>query len=303
MKYDCTLRLSLRTIALCVLLAAAARGASAQSAEDRRNSSLVFKGTVVRTQATTINGLPASPNTAVVRVDKVEQTTGASNDYAGREITVYVKEPSSLKAGDEAVFFTQGWLLLEDGVAVRELGHAPPPPPGKLGLQPSVLLMSDKQAALLQTEEDSLLRERVAEAALVVEGRVVNSERVEVLAAEGRPRPAVLSEHAPVFKRAVVEVSSVLGGTDGSRPKTVTVIYLSGADEDDKDALSLKVGDSGLFVLSKAQVDPPLRFYLRDVDGRIEGLEKSYVMTGLTDFRPKGDAGRVKTLLKHSGSK
>src|ERR1043165_9939208 len=110
MKYDCTLRLSLRTIALCVLLAAAARGASAQSAEDRRNSSLVFKGTVVRTQATTINGLPASPNTAVVRVDKVEQTTGASNDYAGREITVYVKEPSSLKAGDEAVFFTQGWL-------------------------------------------------------------------------------------------------------------------------------------------------------------------------------------------------
>jgi len=71
----------------------------------------VFKGTVEKTGASTMPAVKANASTAVVHVDQVIDGPGAPPDLVGKQITVQLLDPRSVKAGTQAVFFTKGWLL------------------------------------------------------------------------------------------------------------------------------------------------------------------------------------------------
>ena len=87
-----------------------------------RQSTFIFVGTVEKLNATTMKSVKASEATAVVRLDKLIEAPGAPPDLAGKSITVQVRQPSSLRVGQQATFFTKGWLL-GNSMAVIEMGH------------------------------------------------------------------------------------------------------------------------------------------------------------------------------------
>ncbi|HSS21388.1 MAG TPA: hypothetical protein VLL54_15035 [Pyrinomonadaceae bacterium] len=271
---------------------------AAQSAEDVLLSSLVFRGTVTKVEASTLQLVPASPNTIVVKVDLVFRTTDVSSDYTNREVTVYVKDPSALKPGDKAVFFTQGWML-EDGVGLKEVSHAKVTATGALDTSLKKMI-----ASAIQQEDNKLFQERTANANLVVEGQVISTERVDILPAAGGeggiPLQMVFSEHNPLLKKAVIQVSKAYADTAGETPqlKTVTVIYASSQDLAWADAPKFEVGDKGLFVLKRAQSNLEIRDFLKNVNGRIDGLDRNYVGPNPLDFFPKSEIERIRPLIK-----
>src|SRR5262249_35248457 len=91
-------------------------------------ASFVFQGTVQQLNAATIPDVSDKSNTAIVRVDRTIQAPRALSHSDGQNITVHLAGPEGLKAGDQAVFFTNAWLFGNEGVAVRSMGHQPPAP-------------------------------------------------------------------------------------------------------------------------------------------------------------------------------
>src|SRR6266566_1941114 len=93
-------------IALAVLGSAAT--APAQSAREAlvRQSDIIFVGTVIRTGAVAAQDLPASPLTAVVRVDQVLEKPEAVGLVEGDSVTVQSVKQGSLKDGMRATFYT-----------------------------------------------------------------------------------------------------------------------------------------------------------------------------------------------------
>ena len=89
-------------------------------------ASFIFRGTVLRVNASTLREVSDTSNTAIVRVDQTVQAPKVLSHYTGQEITVYLPDLAEAKVGDQAVFFTNSWLFGNDGVAVRSLGHHPP---------------------------------------------------------------------------------------------------------------------------------------------------------------------------------
>src|SRR6266487_2935183 len=82
----------------------------------------VFKGTVQKLKASTMRDVPANNRTAVVRVDEVIQAPEALSHYAGQDLTVQLGGRKKLKKGQQAVFYTNGWLF-GDSVAVQSIDH------------------------------------------------------------------------------------------------------------------------------------------------------------------------------------
>ena len=90
-----------------------------------RQAQFIFTGTVSRLNAVTVAAFEPNPNTAVVRVDEVVQAPPALGDQTGKEITVWLKRPGTVVAGQQALFFTNGWLFGET-IAVQEVAHRKP---------------------------------------------------------------------------------------------------------------------------------------------------------------------------------
>ena len=88
-----------------------------------RQSTFIFVGTVQGLNATTMKSVKPSDATAVVRLDKLIEAPGAPPDLAGKSITVQLHQPGALRVGQQATFFTKGWLL-GNSMAVIELGHS-----------------------------------------------------------------------------------------------------------------------------------------------------------------------------------
>ncbi len=69
-----------------------------------RQATFIFKGTVVKLNATTMSAVRASESTAVVRIDELIDAPGAPSDLPGKEITVQLREPASVRAGQQLFF-------------------------------------------------------------------------------------------------------------------------------------------------------------------------------------------------------
>lgn len=87
-----------------------------------RQSTFVFRGTVEKTAGSTMPAVPANESTAVVRVDELIDAPGAPLDLAGKSITVKLLQTGSVRAGEQWMFFTKGWLM-GNSMAVIEVGR------------------------------------------------------------------------------------------------------------------------------------------------------------------------------------
>ena len=103
-----------------------AQGAAADSLKElTKGADLVFRGTVLRPGAANLEIVEPTDKTAVVRVDETLATSGTLDDFTGREVTVFLREAGSVKAGEQGVFFTTVAFLGET-LGVVEVGRRGP---------------------------------------------------------------------------------------------------------------------------------------------------------------------------------
>src|SRR5215831_1539814 len=172
--------------------------ASSRIEDLAQQARFVFKGTVRQLKAATMPEVPVTDRTIVVRVDEVIHAPEILSHYTGQDITVQLGTRKKVEVGQEAVFFTNGWLFGKS-VAVQSIDHHP---------------VNRAMAALRHTTGDPVknladhdLRAHFDNADLVVSGRVTSVRMPQGMA--GAPTRLPPSEHDPLWQEAVVEVDTV----------------------------------------------------------------------------------------------
>jgi hypothetical protein len=202
------------------------------------NSRFIFRGTIARLRAGTMPAVPISDNTAIVRVDEVLQAPSMFADQNGRDITVQLADGSRRnREGQQAVFFTNGWLY-GDSIAVVEVGRLPPK-------QGGARLRQQIADANRHIAEQALM-DRIDPTALIVAGRVVESRP-----APEQERRGPITEHDPDWWEAIIQVESV---EKGSYPETfLPILFPNSTDEMWIDAPKFRQGDEGVWLLRQDQ--------------------------------------------------
>jgi hypothetical protein len=231
-----------------------------------QQSQFVFRGTVQKLKAVTMASVPATDDMAVVRVDEVFKAPETLGDWTNREITVQLATTGDLEEGEQFVFYTNGWLY-GDSLAVREVG--------RWAVTATISRrLSAKSARMAQQAASEELRRHIAEAELVVVGRVLDTSPVLMGTA------GILSEHDPDWWQATIEVESVEKGDRA--PGALTVVYPRSMDVMWAHVPKLEVGQEGIWILKTGEVaglraeepvvQSPLDFLDRDRLGQIRAL-------------------------------
>jgi hypothetical protein len=234
-----------------------------------RAASLIFVGTVVRVNDSTVSIVAPNERLAVVRVDRGLRVDPALGDLGGQLITVSVAEGEVPAVDDRAVFFTRSWIH-GDGIAVHEISRA------DAGQEQAV-------AAAVEALPDMHLQDRLTEADLVVVGDVTRTHRV---------KDQRLERRAPQWALATIRIASVLKGTPEN--DTVTLAYPTSVAREWYRAPRPKRGERAIFILQHD--DAEARPWLRESGvpaGAYTALEPS-------DVQPDGRAGDIRRLLEAS---
>lgn len=266
-----------RTVPLLALLAAltaalglcpcAAVGQPASGPEGlTRAAQLVFRGTIQKVGASNLDIVQADSSTAVVRVDEVLKGGGSLGDLTGREITVKLAQPGTATPGEQAVFFTNGWLYGQT-LAVVEVGR----------LHGDAALLRGQVAAAVRQAADDELRGRLAGAVLIVAGKVVETHPAPVAGSQVGEG----SEHDPQWWEAVVQVDTVFKGNPTAQ--RVSFFYPTSQDVVWSEAPKPSVGADGIWLLFRDQL-PDL------------GLN-GYTALKPWNLLPRGQADTVRRLL------
>jgi hypothetical protein len=236
--------------------------------------------------------VPVTGRTVVVRIDEILQAPPAVTPFVGQPITVQLAPRERVKAGQQAVFYTNGWLA-GASLAVRSLGHRPVTdvPPALAG----------PEAAPAQQQASRDLQNRLSEAELVVTGRVTSVQApaaaaapVGMAAAEAQPEGvARVNEHDPVWREAIVEVASVEKGSPNT--KQVSVLFPASDDVLWHNVPKLEPGQEGVFILQRpaaAAEAAAAEAFALDADTPV------YTVLDPLDVRPSGQLGHVKQLIE-----
>lgn len=274
-----------------------------------KQSGLVFRGTVQRLKGATMERVPVSDKTIVVRVDEVLQAPETLEGLTGTDITVELGPRQKVKAGDEAVFYTNGWMFGES-VAVRAVGVRPVPSATR-----AVLAM--RSAEPPKNLRQRKMEERVSSADLVVTGTVRDvrlpadepapltasrtatrsSKRGAAAAAPETVRRRPITEHDPQWREAVVEVADVEKGSGQKRE--VVVRFPSSNDVRWYRAPKFEPGQQGVFILHKAEPGskakkPRLRATVTAAEA---GDEDAYTCLAPEDFQPVQRSSEIRALI------
>ncbi len=262
---------------LCVILAASPAVAFPQDkAALLKQSSIVFTGSVTRLGASSFPSIPVSPRTIVVRVDAVLKKPAAVSLKKNDDVTVEVKDPAAFQEGARATFYTDAWIF-GSGVAVKEIGHLTP---------------SRAEAAFGQAQKkvsDEELQERLNAAEVVVIGRVMSVQPWTAPALTGGPTSHI-SEHAPNWQEAVVQVQSAIKGTDS---KQIVVRFPASRDIAWARSPKFQKGQTATFVLKTDEVSGSSKALMA---GR---QVTAYTALDAGDVLSPADAVRVRALLPH----
>jgi hypothetical protein len=259
-----SLKILLALLAFAAFFANCSRG---QTASDSAAAAadFIFSGTVLRAHAATID-LEDATGCAIVRVDRILVGGDAFRPLTGRAITVRLRQPEQARETDRRVYFTKGWHWGED-IGVIELNSVTAPS------GPELRRMQSDIERQRQQQSDRELTERLRTAELVVIGRVVSVRRAEL--------PALPTEHDPNWQEAVIEVASVLRGTQpGAR---VTILFPGTDDPMWRAAPKYRRGTEGVWLLR------PLTFEGKPLP-RLTAPHPE-------DFRPRSDEARIRRLL------
>ena len=238
-----------------------------------RNSSIIFSGRVEKTQAATA-GLPASKETAIVRVDVVLFQPVSLARLDQQQVTVRFRQGDAPPAGQPAVFFTTlyagGPSIGLDAVGVvRDL--AP-----------------DNAKAALAKARDAILDQDIAArlktSQFVVAGVVRAVRRLEVSDSDR------VSEHDPEWAAAEVAVESIVKGAPGQ--KTAIVYFASSRDGLYTQWPKLREGDR--VVVLAQQADPRLRIAFERSRRKPDGP----FVVDHADVQPAAELERVRRLSR-----
>ena len=249
----------------------------------------VFQGTVQKLRATTSKQVPVSNDTVTVRIDRVLQAPAALSDYAGHEITVRLTADEKVKVGQTFVFHTIGWIFGES-VAVQSVGHeeATPPRTAALSLHP------DDPVRSLHARETL---NQVDRADLIVSGRV---SAVRLSPDEAKARATAMSrgrttepisEHAPLWQEAVIDIDEVHKGSH--KKKQVVVRFPSSTDVRWHSAPKFQTGEEGVFMLHKTQLTPS-----QAKTAAIALAPEEYTALHAADVQPLDELPRIKMAVK-----
>ncbi len=224
--------------------------AQVHSGELAQQAKFVFQGTVRKLKAATMKEVPVADDTVVVRIDRVIHAPEALRDFAGQEITVRLKAGEKVKAGQTFVFYTNGWIF-GTSLAVQSAGHDEATP----GTVAALASHPEDPVRSLQSREAMA---QAASADLIVTGRV-SAVRLPSAEAVVRATAAVsgrtserISEHAPVWHEAVIDVDEVHKGTHTT--KQIVVRFPSSTDVRWYKAPKFHTGQEGVFLLHKEQL-------------------------------------------------
>jgi hypothetical protein len=248
------------------------QGGSPSVEELVRSSRFIFRGTIERLKAATMPSVPISDGTAVVRVIEVIQAPPVLGDQTERSITVQLATGSRNAEGQDAVFFTNGWLYGES-MAVTEIGRLEP---AQAGAQ-----LRQEIADANRSIADQALLARIRRAELVVTGFVVESGPLT-----DQPPGALRTEHDPQWWEALLSVESVEKGQ--LQPRPLIVLFPESTDEMWIESPKFRVGQTGLWILQLDQQEkgwPILR-------------RPGYTALDPLDFQPVHRLDGIRTLIK-----
>jgi len=237
-----------------------------------RNSKFIFRGKLERLHASNLKILAGTRNTSIVRVEEVLYAPSTLNDFTRQAITVQLLNTSSMKVGDQAIFFTNGWLYGES-IAVTETGHVS----ARIGSDQMIKQIADVHRSM----EDENLRARIARAAFVIVGKVTE---INPLKLEKQKR--VGSEHDPDWWQARIELRSVEKGRLPGRE--VVILFPKSDDELWLDSPKFKPGDEGIWILKRDQQERGFPLV------RVPGL----TALDSRDFQPVSELDRIRRLTK-----
>ncbi len=236
-----------------------------------QHSTIIFAGEVEEVHASNLKILPARESMALVRVKDVFYAPKTMPELRGQQITLEFAKGEALKRGDLAVFYANGWLYGEN-LAVKEVGHTPEGAGGES--------VRKEIAEVRARVEEEKLRGRIAQAAMVVTGKVVTTRPLE---AERKKGP--VTEHDPNLWVAEIQVESFLKGSSSS-PR-VLVLYPNSDDVMWVRVPKYQPNQEGIWIL---QIDKTERF--------THALgAPAYAALDPLDFHPKTDLDLIKRLV------
>lgn len=249
-----------------------------------KQARFIFYGTVKKLKAATLPEIKKAERerTVVVRVDQVLEAPPIFSNRAGQDITVQLKKGEKVSVGQQAQFYTNGWLIGNQGIAVTSLGHRTVPKAKAM----AVMAAADPVKALAAKDA----QEHVDDADMVVSGRVKSVHELEggpnnLMAAAGSNIHSPLSEHDPKWQEAVVEIDDVHKGSHDK--KSVVVRFPSSKDRMWADAPKFRPGQGGYFVLHKTPMGQDAHGRTMAMAAGSKGIEDEYY-TALhsEDFQP-----------------
>jgi hypothetical protein len=256
--------------ALGALAAFSSLGQSPKALADlMERSPYGFVGTVMKIRASNMPNVAAEEDTLIVRIDHVVHTPPSFGSLQGKEMTLRVAKPFPQKAGQQFTFFVQPSSYGTTIYAV-EVGRLP---------APQKLATLDEQVRSARVVvADRALSARTKHADVIVQGQVL---RVE--SAESRD---VISEHAPHWQRAVIQVEGVLKGSHAS--PTIDIFFPASQDELWSEVPKFQPGQAGIWMVGKQEL-----FAARHPAPGPTALDAQ-------DFQPKSQIDRVKRLAAAS---
>lgn len=246
-------------------------------------SSIVFIGTVTTVGQVSFSGVPKSDRTVVVRVDTVVDKPAAIALKAGDSVTIEVKDAAPFRAGVQATFYAEGWILGE-GLAVREVGHEVSP--ARLGAAE----MSRKQAEFSQIRKkrvDAALSARLRTADVLVFGRVLRVRKRTMPAMAVQPSRRI-TEHDPNWQEAVIKVEREIKGAQAGQE--IIVRFPGTLDVAWADFPKFKEGQERTFILRRDTFSGIPKAMLAGVE------VDAYIARSSEDVLPKEELERVKRL-------
>ena len=260
-----------------------------------KRSTFIFKGTVLKLKDATIPTVPVNDKTAVVHVDQVLRAPAALAAYAGHDITVQLTTNETVKRGEQAIFYTNGWLF-GNGIAVQSVGHTD-----------ATRAASERSVSVsdaIQAKARRMLEDHVADVDLIVRGRVgsvrlpAESSRRTSRSPRGGAPPDPISEHAGRWREAVVDVEEI-SKSYGERPyKQVVVRFPSSTDVRWANVPKFQPGQEGVFLLHDVGMTAGAGTAKGSTAARKKPGTQCYTALHPQDFQPLQKGQEIRALVE-----
>jgi len=267
------------------------------------DATFLFKGTIRAVKSATMPDVPVDKNTVIAMVDQVLEAPSNLAKMGGHRVTVRLSGRRKVAVGDELIFHAHGWIF-GASVAVQSLKEEP-------------LKDTRAHSALLSRGGDPVVhrhnrqvQNRFSTADIVVSGRVTmvripegstaapatRRSRTKAATSSAAAPVGPVSEHAPHWREAHIEIDDVHKGEHSSR--NVVIRFPASTDVRWYKAPKFQPGHQGFFMLRKHKLSESGSVRRTKVSRSAAAAE---VFTALhpADFQPYTQPGGVRRIIEN----